>query len=142
MAAFTKFNSFIDEVSKGSHNLQTCVYKVALTNTAPNPASDTVWSAAVYPPPAAASGYPTGGNTPVVTGAATTAGTFAAILADTVFTAAAGGIGPFRYVVLYNSSAANKVIGFYDAGASVTLPNAGDNFTVDFDNVLGAFSLS
>ena len=141
MAAFNKYNSFIDEVSKAGHNLQTCVYKVALTNTAPA-ATDTVWSAAVYPPPAAANGYPAGGNTPVVTSAVTTAGTFATVLADTVFTATAGGIGPFRYVILYNSTAGNKVIGFYDAGASVTLPNAGDNFTVDFDNVIGAFTLS
>jgi len=35
MAAFVKYNSFIDELSKGGHNLQLPpVLKVALTNTA------------------------------------------------------------------------------------------------------------
>ena len=132
MAAFVKFNAFIDEISKGGHNLQTCVYKAALTNTAPAPASDTVWSAAVYPPPAAAGGYPAGGNTPTVTSATTSGGVFKLVLVDSVFTATGAGIGPFRYVILYDSSASNKLIGFYDNGASVTL-NAGDTFTCDFD---------
>ena len=141
MAAFTKYNAFIDEISKGGHNLQTCVYKVALTNTAPVPASDTVWSAAVYPPPAAAGGYPTGGNTPTVTSATTSGGVFKLVLVDSVFTASGAGIGPFRYVILYNSSASNKLIGSYDNGASVTL-NAGDTFTVDFDGSLGVFTIT
>jgi hypothetical protein len=54
LAAFQKFNAFINELSLGGHDLQTAVFKAALTDTAPVPASDTVWSAAVYPPPAAA----------------------------------------------------------------------------------------
>ena len=36
MATFVKYNTFIDEVSKGGHNLQTAVFKAALTNTAAN----------------------------------------------------------------------------------------------------------
>jgi hypothetical protein len=141
LAAFTKYNFFIDELSKGGHNLQTCVYKAALTNTAPAPASDTVWSAAVYPPPAAAGGYPAGGNTPTVTSAITSGGVFKLVLVDSVFTATGPGIGPFRYVILYDSSASNKLIGFYDNGASVTL-NAGDMFTTDFSDTLGVFTIA
>ena len=140
MAAFVKYNSFVDELSKAGHNLQTAVYKVALTNTAPS-ATDTVWSAGVYPPPAAANGYATGGNTPTVTSAVTTTGTFKLILVDTVFTATAGGIGPFRYVVLYNSSATNKLVGYYDYASSVTL-NSTDTFTVDFDGTNGVFTIA
>ena len=108
MAAFVKFNAFIDEISKGGHNLQTCVYKAALTNTAPAPASDTVWSAAVYPPPAAAGGYPAGGNTPTITSATTTGGVFTLVLVDSVFTATGAGIGPFRYVMLYTPAPATS----------------------------------
>ena len=37
MATFTKYNTFIDEQSKAGHNLQTAVFKAALTNTAPTP---------------------------------------------------------------------------------------------------------
>jgi hypothetical protein len=140
MAAFTKYNSFVDQLSKAGHNLQTCVYKLALTNTAPA-ATDTVWSAAAYPPPASALGYPAGGNTPTVTSATTTAGVFKLILVDSVFTAAGGVIGPFRYVILYNSTAANLLVGNYDYGSSISL-NDTETFTVDFDNINGVFTIT
>src|SRR5580765_472811 len=120
MAAFVKYNSFIDEISKAGHNLQTAVFKIALTNTAPA-ATDTAWSAGTYPPPAAANGYTAGGNTLTTSSAATTTGTFKLVLADSVFTAAGGTMGPFRYAVLYNSSATNKVVGSYDYGSNLTL---------------------
>lgn len=137
---FVKYNTFIDEQSKAGHNLQTAVYKLALTNTAPNAATDTIWSTGVYPPPAAANGYTAGGNTPTVTSAVTTAGVFRLILVDTVFTAAGGALGPFRYAILYDSSASNKVVGSYDYGSSITL-NDTETFTTDFDNVNGIFTL-
>jgi hypothetical protein len=141
MVAFTKYNTFIDQVSKGGHNLQTCVVKCALTNTAPTVATDTVWSTGVYPPPAAANGYTAGGNSLTTSSATTVSGTFSLICADTVFTASGGAIGPFRYVILYNSSATNLLIGSYDYGSNVTLNNT-ENFTVDFDNVVGVLTLA
>ena len=141
MAAFTKYNSFIDEIAKGGHNLATAVYKLALTNTAPNAATNTTWNTTDAPAPAAANGYPSGGNTPAVTSAVTTTGTFKLVLVDTVFTATAGGIGPFRYAILYNSSATNKAIGFYDYGSSITLADT-ETFTADFDASLGVFTIA
>jgi hypothetical protein len=141
MAAFVKYNTFIDELSKGGHNLQTAVFKAALTNTAPTPASDTIWSTGVYPPPAAANGYTAGGNTLTTTSAATTAGVFKLVLVDSVFTAAGGTMGPFRYVILYNSSATNKVVGYYDYNSSITL-NDTETFTVDFDGANGVLTLT
>jgi hypothetical protein len=141
MAAFNKYFFFIDELSKAGHNLATCVYKLALTNTAPTQATDTVWNTTVAPAPVAANGYTAGGNTITTTSATTTAGVMKVILVDTVFTATAGGIGPFRYAILYNSSATNKVVGYYDYGSSITL-NATDTFTVDFDAANGAFTVS
>ena len=112
----------------------------ALTNTAPTPASDTVWNTTVAPPPAAGSGYTAGGNTLTTSSAATSSGVFKLVLADSVFTAAGGTIGPFRYVVLYNSSASNKVVGSYDYGSSITL-NDTETFTVDFDGTNGVLTL-
>ena len=53
MAAFTKYNFFVDEVAKAGHNMATAVFKCALTNTAPTPLTDTVWNTTVYPAPAA-----------------------------------------------------------------------------------------
>ena len=124
-------------MSSGQHNLKTAAYKLALTNTAPNPATDATFSA---PPPAAANGYPSGGATPTVTSAATSSGVFKLVLADVVFIASSGGIGPFRYVILYNGSNSG-LIGFYDYGSNVTLA-ATDTFTTDFQDVNGVFTVS
>jgi len=139
-APLVKYNALIDEMSSGGHNFKTAVLKAALTNTAPSVA-DTAWSAVLYPPPAAANGYTAGGNTLATTSAATSGGVFTLVLADSVFTATAGGIGPFRYVVIYNSSAGNKLVGFVDYGSGVTLPAAGD-ITVDFDPATGALTIA
>jgi hypothetical protein len=132
MAAFTKYHTFVDEMSKAGHNLQTAVYKVALTNTAPTPLTDTVWNTTVYPAPAAANNYTAGGNTPTVSSASSAAYIFKLVLADTVFTATAG---------LYNSSATNKVVGYYDYGSSITLADT-ETFTVDFDPTNGAIQMT
>ncbi len=140
VAPIVKYNLFIDELSKAGHNLATAVFKAALTNTAPTLASDTVWNTTVAPAPAAANGYPAGGNTLTTSSATTTAGVFKLVLADTVFTATAGGIGPFRYVIIYNSSATNKVVASIDNGASVTLADT-DTFTVDLDQVNGTLTV-
>lgn len=141
MATFTKYNTFIDEVSKGGHNLQTAVFKVALTNTAPTAATDTVWNTTVAPAPAAANGYTAGGNTITTSSATTTSGTFKLVLADSVFTASGGSIGPVRYAIIYNSSATNKVVGYYDYGSSITLADT-ETLTVDFDASNGVLTLA
>ena len=141
MATFTKYNTFIDELSKSGHNLQTAVFKVALTNTAPTAATDTVWNTTVAPAPAAANGYSAGGNTITTSSAATTSGTFKLVLADSTFTASGGPIGPFRYAIIYNSSASNKVVGYYDYGSSIT-PADTETFTVDFDAANGVLTIA
>jgi len=141
VAAFNKYFTFIDELSKAGHNLQTAVFKCALTNTAPTQASDTVWNTTVAPAPAAANNYTAGGNSLTTSSATTTSGVFKLVLADTVFTATAGGIGPFRYAILYNSSATNKSVGYYDYGSSITL-NDTETFTVDFDAANGVLTLT
>ena len=141
MASYVKYNTFADEISKGGHNLQTATFKVALTNTAPTAASDTVWNTTVAPAPAAANGYTAGGNTITTSSATTTSGTFKLVLADTTFTATAGGIGPFRYAIVYNSSASNKSVGYWDYGSSVTLADT-ETFTVDFDGTNGVLTIA
>lgn len=141
MATFTKYYTFIDELSKGGHNLQTGVFKCALTNTAPTVSTDTVWNTSVAPAPAAANGYSSGGNTLTTSSAATTTGAFKLVLADSVFTATAGGIGPVRYAIVYNSSASNKVVGTIDYGTSITLADT-ETLTVDFDGTAGAVTIS
>ena len=62
MPALVKYNTFVDELAAGGHNLKTAVFKCALTNTAPTVATDTVWNTTVAPAPAAANGYPAGAS--------------------------------------------------------------------------------
>ena len=141
MATFNKYFTFIEEVYEGGHNLGSDVLKVALTNTAPTAASDTVWNTTVAPAPAAANGYTAGGHTITTTSSAQTGGTYKLVLADVTITATAGGIGPFRYAIIYNSSKSNKLVGYYDYGSSITLADT-EPFTVDFDPTTGVIQAS
>jgi hypothetical protein len=140
MATFNKYNCFVENLAEKVHNLQSDTLKVALTNTAPT-AADTVWNTTVYPAPVAANGYTAGGNSLTVSSSSQTSGTYKLVIADTVFTATSGGIGPFRYVVLYNSTASGAVIGYYDYGSSITLADT-ETFTVDFDAANGVLTIA
>lgn len=140
MATFTKFNCFVEDLAEKAHNLGADTLKVALTNTAPA-ATDTTWNVTDHPAPAAANGYTAGGNTVSISSSAQTSGTYKLVLADSVFTATAGGIGPFRYAILYNSTASAKPIGWYDYGSSITLADT-ETFTVDFDGSNGVLQLA
>jgi len=141
MATFNKYYVFVEALAEKTHNLGSDTLKVALTNTAPTVATDTVWNTTVAPAPAAANGYTAGGNTITTTSSAQTTGTYKLVLADSVFTASGGSIGPFRYVILYNSTAGNAVIGYYDYGSSITLADT-ETFTVDFDATNGVLTLA
>lgn len=139
MASFVKFHCFVEDLAEKAHNLSSDTLKVALTNTAPS-ASDTTWNTTSHPAPAATNGYTAGGNTVTVSSSAQTSGTYKLVLADSTFTAT-GALGPFRYAVLYNSTASNKPIGYYDYGSSVTLADT-ETFTVDFDGTNGVLQLA
>lgn len=154
MAAYVKFNCFVEDVTEKVHNLGSDTLKILLTNTAPNVADthvDTVLTPCVVEATsnavelAAGSGYAKGGTQATITSSSQTGGTYKLVLADVVFTAAGGTIGPFRYVVLYNetagAAATRQVIGYYDYGSSITL-NDGETFTVDFDPTTGAIQLA
>jgi hypothetical protein len=140
MATFNKFHCFVEDLAEKAHNLGADTLKVALSNTSPT-ASQTTWNTTDHPAPASANGYTAGGNTISITSSSQTSGTYKLVLADSVFTATAGGIGPFRYAILYNSTASAKPIGWYDYGSSITLAD-GETLTVDFDATTGVLTLA
>jgi len=140
MATLTKFNVFVEDLAEKVHNLGSDTLKVALTATAPV-ATQTTWNITDHPAPTNTNGYPAGGNSLTVNSSSQTSGTYKLVLANTTFTASGGTLGPFRYVVVYNSTAANKAIGWYDYGASTTL-NAAENFSVNFDQTNGALTIT
>lgn len=138
MAAFNKFNSFVEALAEKVHNLGSDTLKVMLTNSAPS-ATNTV--KADLTEISAGNGYTAGGTQATISSSAQTSGTYKLVLADVVFTAT-GSVGPFRYVVLYNDTATNKeLLGWYDYGSSITLAN-GETFTVDFDATNGVLTLA
>lgn len=138
MASFQKFNSFVEAVAEKTHNLGSDVLKVLLTNTAPV-AGNAV--KADLTEISAGNGYSAGGTAASITSSAQTSGTYKLVLADVVFTASGGTIGPLRYAVLYNDTAASdELIGFWDYGSSITLAS-GETFTVDFDPTTGVLTL-
>jgi hypothetical protein len=138
MATFNKFNSFVEATAEKSHNLGADTLKVMLTNSAPI-ASNTI--KANLTDISAGNGYTAGGTAASITSSAQTSGTYKLVLADVVFTASGGSIGPFRYAVLYNDTATNKeLIGWWDYGSNVTLAS-GETFTVDFDPSAGVLTI-
>lgn len=139
MAAFNKFNSFVEALAEKTHNLGSDTLKVMLTNSAPS-ASNTV--KANISEISAGNGYTAGGTQATISSSSQTGGTYKLVLADVVFTASGGSVGPFRYVVLYNDTATNKeLIGWWDYGSSITLSDT-ETFTVDFDGTNGVLTLA
>lgn len=135
MAAFNKYQDFVEQLGKGVHQLHAAGHtlKIALTNTAPNAATHTVraditelGSGNGYTQNAAGldiqNDYTESGGVGTMTGV------------DVVVTASGGTVGPFRYVVIFNdtpTSPADPLVGWYDYGSSITL-NDTETFTVDF----------
>lgn len=140
MAAFNKFNSFVEALAEKKHDLGTDTLKVMLTNTAPV-ATNSV--KADLTEISAGNGYTAGGNTASVTSSAQTSGTYKLVLGDpATWTATSGSLGPFRYAVLYNDTATNdELIGWWDYGSAVTLAE-GESFAVDFDPTTGVLTLA
>ena len=139
MATFTKFNSFVEALAEKTHNLGSDQLSIALTNTDPT-ASATNYAGLTSPLAATNLSGATPFNVTTST-SAQSAGTYKLVCADLVLTAT-GAVGPFRYVVLYNNTAAaDELIGYYDYGSSISLANA-ETFTIDFDGSNGVLTIA
>lgn len=140
MATLTKFYSFVEAIHEKKHNLGSDTLKVLLTNTAPG-LSNTV-KADISGELSTANGYTSGGATITVTSSAQSSGLYTLIASDVTWTASGGSIGPFRYAVIYNDTAASdELIGYIDYGYSVTVAT-GQTFTIDFDQTSGLYYAS
>lgn len=127
MAAYVKYQLGI-EVMMESGNAATDSWRLLLSNTAPNVATNT--TAASITEIAGTNGYTTGGATLVVNTAASTAGVYKLTFnAIPTWTSVTGNMGPFQYVILYNLTN-TQVIGYWDYGSALTLNGVnGDTFT-------------
>jgi hypothetical protein len=136
MATFNKFNAFAENVAEGVHNLGSNQLRIALTNTAP------VAGNSVLADLAEITYTNLSARNVTTSSSAQTGGVYKLTCADLVLTASGGSVGPFRYVVLYNDTAAgDPLIGWFDYGSSITLAS-GETLTVDFDQVNGVLTLT
>jgi len=155
MAAFLKFNNFVENIAEKIIDLENDTLMVLLTNTSPNAADthvDTVetpckvegTSNAVEV--AAGNGYTKKGNQAVVSASSQAAGVYKLVLADpTTWTAGPAAMAPFRYAVLFSDTggagATRPVIGWWDYGSEITL-GIGETFDVDFDAGTGVLTIT
>lgn len=139
MASFNKFQPFLENLAEKKIDLGGDTLKIMLTNSAPVATNGQKSDLTEI---SAANGYSAGGTAATISSSAQTSGTYKLVLADVVFTASGGAIGPFRYAVLYSDSSTNDLlIGWWDYGSSVTLADT-ETFTVDFSADNGVLTLA
>ncbi len=136
-ATYNKFDAFMEQIAKATHNLQAPptghTLKVFLTNRQPL-STDTVKDATMIEI-AAGSGYLTGGSS-AQNSLSRTGPTTSILGVDIVWTAVGGNIGPFQHAVLYNSTAVGlNLVSWWSYPTSLTLFD-GETFTLDFGTSL------
>lgn len=132
MAAYNKFNQFVEDLTKGVHQLHAAGHtlKVYLSNAAPSASADLVKADLAeitnqngYTAPIDIENDLTeSGGTATLTGV------------DKTVTASGGTVGPFQFVVLFNedpTSPADPLIAWWDYASALTL-QIGESFTVDY----------
>ncbi len=133
MAVYNKFNAFVEHVAEKVHNLGADLLKLMAVNSPAPVATNTV--KADLTEIAAGNGYSAGGTAITITTSAQSSGTYTLAGNKVVYTAAAGSIGPLRYVVFYNdtpTSPADPLISWWDYGSALTLLD-GETLTVSFN---------
>lgn len=136
MATYVKFQPFVEKLAEKVYNLQSDTLKVALTNSAPSAAN------AVLTDITEISYTNCSARALTVSSSAQTSGTYKLTLADLTLTASGGTVGPFRYVAIYDDTAASDdLIAYYDYGSSITLADA-ETFLIDFDGTNGFLQIA
>ena len=135
MAVFNKFDSFVEAVAEKVHNLGSDQLTIALTNTAPVAGNSLLANITEIT-------YTNLSTRNLTTTASSqTSGLYKLVVSDITLTSTGGSTGPFRYVVVYNSTAAGgPLVGFFDYGSSITLLS-GESLTVDFDQTNGLLTI-
>lgn len=141
MASYNKFQQFVEDVAEKVHNLGADTIKVMLSNTLPVATNSIKANITEI---GTGNGYSAGGTQASISSSVQTTGTYKLVLADVVFTASGGTIGPLRYAVLYNdtpTSPADPLIAWHDYGSSITLQDT-ETFTWDADATTGILTIA
>lgn len=130
MAAYSKYNQFVEDLAKAVHNFGTHTFKVALSNSAPSASHATLSQITEL---STANGYTAGGQTTTISGTTQSGGTLTLVASDPAAWTASGAGITFRYAALYNdtpTSPADPLIAYWDNGSSTTV-TAGNTLQVD-----------
>lgn len=135
MAAFNKFNSWVEYMTEGA-NIGSDQFTVALTNSAPV-ATNTVIADITE-----ISYTNCSARTITTASSAQSSGTQKLTLTDLTLTASGGSVGPFRYVVIFDDTlAGDPLVGWYDYGSSITLAST-ETLLIDFDGTNGFITVA
>lgn len=136
MAAFNLVNQHFENVYEGVHNIATDTITVAFCAAANAPvATNSLLADLTTVSTTGASSL----NVVLGSSSQVTPGVYGAFFSNLVVSATGANIGPFRYVVLYNSSTTalvNPLIGWIDTGGDQTILD-GSSGTVTFDQTNG-----
>lgn len=136
MAVFNKFDSFVEALAEGKHDLGGDQLQIALCA----PASTPIAADAVLADLTQIAYTNLSAQTVTTSSSAQTSGTYKLCITDKVLTAS-GAVAEFQFIVLFNQTAANdELIGWYDYGSGVNLAT-GDTFTINFDDANGVLQL-
>jgi len=136
MAAYNKFEQFVEDLVAGVHDIfgatPTDVLKIYLSNAAPSASADAV--KADLAEITNENGYTA--PLDVVNTGTRSGGTVTVQGESQQITASGGTIGPFQYVALYNdtpTTPADPLVAWWDYGSPLTLQD-GESFSVLFDS--------
>lgn len=118
MSTMAFYNAFFADVMNKVHNLGADTLKIALSNTAPVATHTTLSQITEI---TAGNGYTSGGQALDNVTSTQTSGVYSLDADDERFTASGGSIATWQYAVLYNSTASNKLIGYWMADAPINL---------------------
>lgn len=141
--AAVKFYAYVQNQSNGVINFSSDVFKLLLTANQPVTATNALYGD-ITGEVATGGGYTLGGVAATTTSAGQTGGVEKLILSVTspTWTGTGSGFGPFRYIVLYDSTPATKpLLLWWDYGASVTV-TSGQSFAILADAVNGVIQIA
>lgn len=133
MATYTKFQPFAEHVYEKVHNLGSDQLVVALCASANAPVNTN----ALLSDLTVISYTNLSSRNLTTSSSAQSSGTYKLVIADLTLTASGGSVAAFRYIVIFNDTAASdQLICFFDYGSSLTLAD-GESLTLDFDGTNG-----
>lgn len=139
--AFTKFNSFLEDLAAGGvHDLTADTLKIYLSNTAPNAATHEI--KADIAEIATGGGY-SGPVAPTITSRGIVGGQYVITPSGPViWTGTGSGFGPLQYAILYNdTSTGDKLIGWWNYPTQITLIDVDETLTLNISSSNGLLKL-